>query len=62
MGKNIARPGRVILAKTVLAATATYHHTVIPIPLWVLRRADKITRGFVWKGVIVSWQAAGIHL
>jgi hypothetical protein len=49
-GKNIARPGRVMLAKTVLAATATFHQTVIPIPLWALRKAYKIARGFVWKG------------
>jgi hypothetical protein len=50
IGKNIARPGRVTLAKTVLAATATFHQTVIPIPLWALRKVDKIARGFVWKG------------
>jgi hypothetical protein len=50
IGKNIARLGRVTLAKTVLAATITYHQAVIPTPLWALRKADKIARGFVWKG------------
>jgi hypothetical protein len=49
-GKNIAHPGKVTLAKIVLAATATYHQTIIPIPLGALRKVDKIARGFIWKG------------
>jgi hypothetical protein len=31
MGKNITRPGRITLAKTVLMATVVYHATVIPL-------------------------------
>jgi hypothetical protein len=40
----------VTLAKTILAAMATYLQTVIHIPLWALHKMDKIARGFVWKG------------
>jgi hypothetical protein len=29
---------------------ATYHQMVLPIPLWALRKIEKIARGFVWKG------------
>jgi hypothetical protein len=50
MGKNLARPGRVILAKTVLMATGIYHATVIPLPKWARDRINKIARTFVWAG------------
>jgi hypothetical protein len=30
-GKNSARPGRIILAKSVLMATVVYHATVLPL-------------------------------
>jgi hypothetical protein len=50
IGKNLARPGRVILAKTVLMATSTYHATAIPLPKWARDRINKIARTFVWAG------------
>lgn len=50
IGKNLARPGRVILAKTVLMATSTYHATAIPLPKWARERINKIARTFVWAG------------
>jgi hypothetical protein len=31
MGKNLARPGRITLAKTLLMATVVYHATIIPL-------------------------------
>jgi hypothetical protein len=34
IGKNFARPRRVILAKTVLMATGIYHANTIPLPKW----------------------------
>jgi hypothetical protein len=50
IGKNLARPGRVILAKTVLMATGIYHATAIPLPKWARDRINKIARTFVWAG------------
>jgi hypothetical protein len=50
MGKNIARPGRVILAKTVLMATVIYHATVIRLPKWARDRINKISMTFIWAG------------
>jgi hypothetical protein len=40
----------VTLAKTVLAATATFHQTVLSIPKWALCEVNKNAHGFVWKG------------
>ena len=42
MGKNLARPGRVMLAKTVLMAISTYHATVIPMSKWARDKIVKI--------------------
>ncbi|KAM0822740.1 hypothetical protein ACQ4PT_071319 [Festuca glaucescens] len=50
IGKNLARPGRVILAKTVLMATGIYHATIILLPKWARDRINKIARTFVWVG------------
>lgn len=49
-GKNIARAGRVTLAKAVLTSTTTFHMTVIPLPKWAFGKINKILRGFVWSG------------
>jgi hypothetical protein len=46
-GKNLTRAGRIVLAKTVLSATATYHLSVLQMPKWVRARLDRITRGFI---------------
>jgi hypothetical protein len=48
--KNLARPGRVILAKTVLMTIAIYHATAIPMPKWARDKINKIARTFVWAG------------
>jgi hypothetical protein len=50
MGKNLARPGRVTLAKTVLFTTVVYHATVIPLSDWARRKIIRITRRFIWAG------------
>jgi hypothetical protein len=42
MGKNLAHPGRVTLAKTVLFATDVYHATVIPLSDWARRKIIRI--------------------
>jgi hypothetical protein len=44
MGKNLARPGRVTLAKSVLMATGIYHATVIIIPKWATDKINRIVR------------------
>jgi hypothetical protein len=48
MGKNLARPGRITLARTVLMAIAVYHATVIPLSKWARHKIIKIARRFVW--------------
>jgi hypothetical protein len=50
MGKNLARPGRVTLAKSVLMATGIYHATVIPIPKWASDKTNRIAQNFIWAG------------
>ena len=50
IGKNLARPGRVTLAKTVLMAMSTYHATVIPMSKWARDKFARIARNFVWAG------------
>jgi hypothetical protein len=49
-GKNIARPGRIALAKTVLMATVTYHATVIQLSQWARKQITRIVRNFIWAG------------
>ncbi|KAM0848981.1 hypothetical protein ACQ4PT_026664 [Festuca glaucescens] len=50
IGKNLARPGRVTLAKTVLMATGIYHATAIPLSKWARDTINKIARTFIWAG------------
>jgi hypothetical protein len=49
-GKNLARPGRITLAKSVLMATAVYHATVLPLSKWARDKINKIARNFIWAG------------
>lgn len=49
-GKNIARVGRVALAKSSLTSTATFHMTGIPLPKWASDKQEKITDSFIWSG------------
>jgi hypothetical protein len=59
MGKNLARPGRITLAKTVLMATAIYHTTVIPLSKWARLKIVRIARRFVWAGDAGEHDARG---
>jgi hypothetical protein len=47
MGKNLARPGRVTLGRTVLMVTAIYHATVILLSNWARHKIIRIARRFV---------------
>ena len=47
-GKHFTRAGRVILARSVLSSMVTYYLTISILPKWVLKRIDKIRRGFIW--------------
>jgi hypothetical protein len=49
-GKNLARPGRITLAKSVLMATAVYHAMVLPLPKWARDKINKIARNFISAG------------
>jgi hypothetical protein len=59
MGKNLARSGRVTLARTVLMATAVYHATVIPLSNWARHKIIYIARRFVWAGDAGEHDARG---
>jgi hypothetical protein len=50
IGKNLALPGRVTLAKMVLLATGIYHATAIPLSKCAQDKINKIARNFVWAG------------
>ena len=59
-GKNLARPGRVSLAKSVLCAIANHHLTALSLPTWAIQKLSKITRNFIWCGED-SENASGGH-
>jgi hypothetical protein len=59
MGKNIMRPGRITLAKTVLMATAVYHATFIPLSKWAHLKIVRIARRCVWAGDVGEHDACG---
>jgi hypothetical protein len=59
MGKNLAWPGRITLAKTVLMVTAVYHATVIPLSKWGRLKIVRIARRFVWAGDAGEHDARG---
>jgi hypothetical protein len=48
IGKNLARPGRIALAKSVLMATAVYHATAMPLSAWARGKIRRIARNFIW--------------
>jgi exonuclease III len=50
IGKNLARTGRTMLAKSVLTATAIFYLTAINLPKWVRDKIEKIIRNFIWRG------------
>ncbi|KAM0886337.1 hypothetical protein ACQ4PT_029742 [Festuca glaucescens] len=47
-GKHFTRAGRVILCRSVLSSMVLYHLAVFKLPVWVLRRIEKIMRSFLW--------------
>jgi hypothetical protein len=49
-GKNLARPGRITLAKSVLMDTTTYPAMAIPLSKWARDKINKIARNFIWAG------------
>ena len=52
-GKNLARLGRVSLAKSVLCAMATHHLIALPLPAWANHKLSKISRNFICKATIL---------
>jgi hypothetical protein len=56
---NLARPGRITLAKSVLMAMATYHATAIPLLKWAHDKINKIARNFIWAGDDVDHTSGG---
>lgn len=58
-GKNLARPGRVSLAKSVLCAMATHHLTALPLPAWANHKLSKICRNFICKATIPRMRPKG---
>jgi hypothetical protein len=58
MGKNLARPGRITLAKTVLMATAD-HAMVFPLSKWARLKTVRISRRFVRAGDAGEHDACG---
>jgi hypothetical protein len=54
MGKNIARPGRVTLARSVLFATGIYHATAIPLSKWARDKINRIARTSSGLGMRVN--------
>jgi mannosylglycoprotein endo-beta-mannosidase len=49
-GRFLNKAGRLRLLNSVLSSIPTYFFTVFPPKNWVVKRIDKIRRGFLWKG------------
>jgi hypothetical protein len=58
-GKNLARRGRITLAKTVIMATTTYDATVIPLSKWARDMIIIIARNFFWADDEVGHASGG---
>lgn len=52
------RAGRLKLVNSVLSSMPTYSLTVFAPKKWVIKKMDKLRRGFLWKG---SDNARGSH-
>jgi hypothetical protein len=57
-GRFLNRAGRLKLLNSVLSAMPTYFFTVFAPKKWLIKKLDKIRRGFLWKG---SEVASGGH-
>jgi hypothetical protein len=49
-GKLLNKSSRLILVNSVLSSVVLYHMTVFPLSKWVIKKIDKIRRGFLWHG------------
>jgi hypothetical protein len=49
-GRFLNRAGRLKLLNSMLSAVPTYFLTVFAPSKWLIKRIDKIRRGFLWKG------------
>jgi hypothetical protein len=49
-GKFLNRAGRLQLLNSSLSSVPTYHLTMFAPQKWLLKRLNKIRRGFLWKG------------
>lgn len=62
-GRHFTRAGRVVLAKSVLAAMVTYHLTALAIPIGILKQINKLIRRFIWQRMDASGlEASSISL
>jgi hypothetical protein len=41
---------RLILVNSVLSSVVLYYITVFPLSKWIIKKIDKIRRGFLWHG------------
>lgn len=48
--KHVASPGRAILVKSVLTATAIYFMTALNLPAELLNKIDALWRAYLWAG------------
>jgi hypothetical protein len=49
-GKFLTKAGRLKLVNLVLSSISTYFLTIFEVKKWAIRKFDKITRNFLWKG------------
>lgn len=49
-GKQIAKPGRVQLVKSVLTSIVIYFAMVIPLLKWAVKQIETTMQNFIWKG------------
>jgi hypothetical protein len=57
-GKLLNKAGRLKLLNSCLSSIPVYFLSVFPANKWLIKRLDKIRRGFLWKG---SEDARGGH-
>lgn len=53
-GRFLNKAARLKLVNSVLSSMPTYFLTIFPVKKWVLKKLDKIRRGFLWKGKKMS--------
>ena len=48
VGKTFHKGGGVLLCRSVLSAMVIYHLVVFKFPKWIIRKIERIKRGFLW--------------